>query len=285
MDGMQWLRSILLGLLAWGALLASVQVRAEPRASQSTGQEAGPPTPPETWLPRLAGKYRFEGLIQVVARGECAPLPPDPATQDQMSEAPPEPYCRSIKGTGDCVAVGKGPGVQCVLNVFWQDMYEMVMQKSEAGSVDASATGVFELPGGVAYLDPSMALFGLDPGNGAINYMVVDNKGMPEGGTGRTTGNRATFRTGCVNAPTLLNAMKPEAFNDRMPGTCMRTIHLDARQDSKVVLVTMDIDINDEVFTRATMTMRRQVEDEKSAVPARSAAPSKAVPAAKASAR
>jgi hypothetical protein len=274
---MSLLRIIVSALLTCGALLVSVQALPEPRASATTGQEAGPPTPVDVWLRRLVGKYRFEGLVQVVARGDCAPLPPDPARQDQMSEAPPEPFCRSIKGTGDCIAVGKGPGVQCVLNVFWQDMYEMIMLKSEPGaeSVDASPTGVFELPAGVAYLDPSMALFGLDPGSSSINYLLVDNKGMPEGGPGQTAGNRATFKTACVNAPRLLNAMKPEEFNDRMPGTCARTIHFDARQDSKVVLVTMDIDINDEVFTRATMTMRRQSHDEKGAEPAKSAAPAK----------
>jgi hypothetical protein len=264
-------KHIAVAALLAGALLVSSQVFADPRGTQTTGQEAGPTTPADVWLRRLVGKYRFEGLVHVVARGDCAPLPPDPAKQDQMSEAPPEPYCRSIKGSGDCVAVGKGPGVQCVLNVFWQDMYELVMQKSEPGaeSVDASPTGNFELPGGVAYLDPSMALYGLDPVNSAISYLVVDNKGMPEGGPGHVSGNRATFKTTCVNAPTLLNAMKPEEFNDRMPGSCLRIIHFDAKQDSKVVLVTMDIEINDDVFTRATMTMRRQTDE--AAVPAKPA--------------
>jgi hypothetical protein len=252
-------------------MIVVAQSAPRPRAVVAAGQEAGPSTANDVWLRRLVGKYRFDGLVHVVARGDCAPLPPDPAQQEQMSEAPPEPYCRAIKGTGDCVAVGKGPGVQCVLNVFWQDMYELVLQKSDAGaeSVDASPTGNFELPGGVAYLDPSMALFGLDPGKSAINYLVVDNKGMPEGGQGDVSGNRATFKTPCVNAPTLLSAMKPEAFNNRMPGSCVRTIHFDARQDSKVVLVTMDIDINDDVFTRATMTMRRQTDE--TATPAKPA--------------
>jgi hypothetical protein len=257
------MRIVLAAVLTGCPLLAAGQAAPKPRAAATMGQEAGPSTSPDVWLRRLAGKYRFEGLVHVVARGDCGPLPPDPAKQDQMSEAPPEPYCRSIKGTGDCVAVGKGPGVQCVLNVFWQDMYELVLQKSEAGAetVDASPTGNFELPAGVAYLDPSMALFGLDPGNSAINYLVVDNKGMPEGGPGKVSGNRASFRTTCVNAPTLLGAMKPEAFNNRMPGSCARTIHFDAKPDSKVVLVTMDIEINDDVFTRATMTMRRQTDE------------------------
>jgi hypothetical protein len=252
------------------ALLGSGNAAADPRASLTTGQESGPPTPMDVWLRRLVGSFRFEGMVHVVARGDCAPLPPDPAKQGQMSEAPPEPFCRSIKGTGDCVAIGKSPGVQCVLNVSWKDMFEMVMQKAEADgdSVDASPTGVFELPGGVPSMDPAMALFGLNPGKSQIEYLLVNNKGMPEGGSGSVAGNRATFKTRCVNEATLLAAMKPENFNNRMPDTCQRIIHFDAKPDSKVVLITMDIDINEDVFTRFTMTMRRQVPDDKTATPA-----------------
>lgn len=60
------------------------------------------------------------------------------------------------------------------------------------------------VPGAVSYLNPAMALFGLDSRNSAINYLLVDNKGLPEGGLGRNTGNRATFRTRCVNQPGVL---------------------------------------------------------------------------------
>lgn len=259
-----------LALLLTGALLASGQVAADPRSIQAAGQETGPPAPSDVWLRRLVGKYRVDGLVHVVGRGDCGTLPPDPTST--RVEAPPEPYCQPIKGTGDCVAIGKGPGVQCVLNVTWKDMYEMVLQQSEEGAetVDSSPTGIFELPAGVSYLDPAMALFGLDPGKSQINYLLVDNKGLPEGGLGQITGNRATFRTTCVNEATLLGAMKPEEFNDRMPDSCKRTLYFDARQDSKVVLVTMDIDINDDVFTRATITMRRQAEE--AAPPAKPAA-------------
>jgi hypothetical protein len=276
---MNHLRITLAALLACAAVFFFHGAVADPRAAQVAGQEPGPPTPPDIWLRRLVGKYRFEGMIQAIERGDCAPLPPDPAKQDQMSEAPPEPYCRTIKGTGDCIAVGKGPGVQCVLNVFWQDMYEMVLQKSEADatSVDASPTGVFELPGGVAYLDPSMMLFGIDPGNSAIEYLLVDNKGRPEGGPGHVAGNRATFRTKCVNEAALLNAMKPVNVNDRKPDTCERKLYFDAKPDSKVVLVTMQIDINEKMFTQATITMRRQ-QPEETTTPASAPPPALAPP-------
>jgi hypothetical protein len=268
-------RLFLTTFVACISLLGADEAAADPRAGQTTGMEAGPPTPMDVWLQRLVGNFTFEGLVQVVARGDCAPLPPDPAKQAQMSEAPPEPYCRTIKGKGDCVAIGKGPGVHCVLNVLWKEMYETVMQKVEAGadSVDTSPTGVFELPGGAPYLDPSMALFGLNPGNAQIDYLLVNNKGMPEGGPGSVAGNRATFRTGCVNEAALLAAMKQEDFNNRKPSTCERALHFDAKPDAKVLFITMNIDINEEVFTRFTMTMRRQVSAGKAAAAA--AAPSK----------
>ena len=53
-----------------------------------------------------------------------------------------------------------------------------------------------------------MLLFGLDPAQSAIHHLMVDNKGLPEGGPGSNTGNRATFKTTCVNAPILLSTMR-----------------------------------------------------------------------------
>jgi hypothetical protein len=282
---MNFTRLTLIALVASATLLASGGASADPRGSVTAGQEPGPPVPPQDWLRRLVGKYKFDGLVQVVALGDCAPLPPDPANQETTSEAPPEPYCRTIKGKGDCVAIGTGPGVQCILNVYWQDMYEIVYQASAEGAVDNAPTGVFELPGGVSYLDPSMALFGIDPEKSEINYLLVDQKGMPEGGLGYVRGNRATFKSKCVNEGTLLDAMKPVEFNERLPNSCNRIIHFDAKPDSKVVLVSMDIEINDDAFTRMTMTMRREATEEKSAAPAAPAAPAKPATPAKPAAK
>jgi hypothetical protein len=270
---MNCIRLTLIALLASTTLLASGGASADPRGGQTAGQEVGPPVPPEEWLRRLVGKYKFDGLVQVVALGDCGPLPPDPANQETTSEAPPEPYCRTIKGKGDCVAIGTGPGVQCILNVSWQDMYEIVYPTTSEGEVNTDPAGVFELPGGPSYLDPSMALFGIDPGKSEINYLLVDQKGMPEGGLGYVRSNRATFRSECVNESNLLNAMKPVEFNERLPASCNRIIHFDARPDSKVVLITMDIEINDDAFTRITMTMRREATEEKVAAPATTAKP------------
>lgn len=245
-------------LLTADASLPAAGAGANPRLPPAAGvYEAALPADMDEWLRRLVGRYRFEGMVEVVYAYEdyfehrCGPLPPDPAEQQsQEPEFPPVPYCSNISGMGDCVAIGSGPGVQCVLSVTWNDMYEM------------DEEGVFQLPGGVSNLSPSMLLLGVDRTNASLNYLLVDQKGLPEGGLGQVLGNRATFRTECVNGPRLLGELRPEfipppEFGGRTPQDCERILRIDARPDAKVLHMTMEIAINGEVFTRHDMTLRR----------------------------
>jgi hypothetical protein len=248
-------------LLAGGALLAPADASAAPRETAPEWKDTvGPPAPMDVWLRRLVGKYEFDGMVEVVYYEDhrCAPLPPDPNSQD----APPPfvPYCSAIKGKGDCVGIGTGPGVQCVLNVSWEDLYEVISPTSNTdGSVNTDPVGVFNLPGGVSNLNPAMSLFGMDPGKQGINLLLVDNKGLPEGTMGVITGNRATFKTPCVNSPVLINAMKPQKVpkDERPLQTCDKVIYIDAKPDAKLLFLSIDFRINDEVFTRYSMSMRR----------------------------
>jgi hypothetical protein len=229
---------------------AAAQARLPPPQWQDP---AGPPVAADVWLRRLVGRYRIEGMVEVVydhpdyIEHRCGPLPPDP-NQSDNPPPPAVPYCSGIKGKGDCVGIGSGPGVQCILDVSWQDIY------TQLGA---------NLPGGVSYLSPAMLLFGLDPTQAAIHHLLVDNKGLPEGGPGANTGNRATFKTTCVNAPILLSRMPEVVPDERRPDrprewqTCNRVTRFSAKPDSRVVNISMDIDINDETFTRLEITMRR----------------------------
>jgi hypothetical protein len=272
-----WLIALLMALvLCGGATPASAQGRTPPRPA-----DVATPTPTvDVWLRRLAGKYQFDGSIQVVFyppedNHGCGPLPeggpyPRPIGREpsEGEERPPpvlpwNPYCSTIKGVGDCIGIGTGPGVQCVLNVTWQDMHDMVTEETNP-DFTKNETGIFNLPGGVAYLSPAVMLFGLDPGHAAISYLLVDNKGLPEGGTGQVNGNRATFKTTCVNAPVLLDAIRPPTRPPRPPGsgtgwrTCDRVLYIDAKPDARVVNMSMEIRIDDEPFTRIEMTLRRE---------------------------
>lgn len=264
-------RVMALALLACSATLFAGNAIAQARARTAVPAEAARPVtePAEmaAWLKRLVGRYGVDGLIQVVYYHEgedydehrCAPLPPRPG-----EDLPPAfvPYCSAIHGKGDCVGIGKGPGVQCVLGVSWQDFYEVVPPPD---NLDDPPGGMFQLPGGVSNLSPAVALFGLDPVAAGLKYLVVDQKGLPEGGQGSIKGDTATFRTNCVNGAELLAGMKPPPppeFPDPPrpegpPRTCGRIFRIDAKPDANVLHWSMDIEINDVLWTRMEMTLRR----------------------------
>lgn len=225
-------------ILAATILLVTSAADAGPRdPTPQWKNPSGPPTEVEVWLRRLVGRFRVDGMIEAFDQPDQ-----DKALLQLVGQ-------ESIKGMGDCVAVGSGPGVQCVLNIAWQDIFQIVMPDDPEGR----PTGVFNMPGGASFLNPAMALFGIDPGKAGIHYLLVDNKGLPEGGLGSNSGNRATLRTSCVNAPVLFNAMIP-TMNYR---SCERIMRIDARPESSVVHLSMDIEINEEVRTRIEMTLRR----------------------------
>jgi hypothetical protein len=64
--------------------------------------------------------------------------------------------------------------------VTWPDMYDMDTQEINP-DFTRNDTGVFPLPGGVAYLSPAVMLFGLDPGHDAVSYPGHPDS-LPAGG-------------------------------------------------------------------------------------------------------
>ncbi len=163
---MSGIRILALTLLATGTLLHGNDADAQARQPPQWNYEADPPVELDIWLRRLVGRFSFDGLVHVPGNGECGAPGSSVVTQP----------CQAIKGTADCVSVGTGPGVQCVFNVSWLDIWTVDF---ETGSV---------VPAAVSYLNPAMAQFGLDPGKAEINHLLVDNKGLPEGGLGASTG-------------------------------------------------------------------------------------------------
>lgn len=135
-------------LLACAALLLSGAASAVPRGSVV---EPDPETPEEAvarrqrtvedmaaWLPRLVGRYKIQGVI-----GAGTPRP------------------ISIQGAADCIPVGHGPGVHCLLNAVWGAK-------------------------GDSFLGPASILFGMDPNAGMIRYLQLNADGVIRtlGGTG-----------------------------------------------------------------------------------------------------
>ena len=216
---MKSLRLILFVLLACVAATHARPVSAQPHEEiKVTGEAFVAVTDPAAmaeWLRRLVGRFKFDGAIQLGAQPTCPP------------------QCEPIKGLGDCVAVGTGPGVQCIFNITWQDMFQT---NFDQGTVDAP-------PGAVAYLDPAMALFGLDPGAAAVNNLLVNDKGLPEGSRGGITNITAKFSTQCVNEVS----------------TCRRVMRIEAKPDSNLIYMWIDAvdSISRDPISSIVMTLRR----------------------------
>jgi hypothetical protein len=229
-------RILALAMLGVGTLLHGTDAGAQARQPPQWNYEADSPVEGDVWLKRLVGRFSFEGVVHVPGNGECG------APGSSLITKP----CQAIKGIGDCVSVGEGPGVQCVFNVSWTEIWTAVT--SENGDAGSYTSGY--VPAAVPYLNPSMALFGLDPGQASINHMIVDNKGLPEGALGTNSGNRATFRTTCVNQPGVL-------------GGCERIFRIEAKADSRILYMWIDVEKGpkglQEPFSSIVLTLRRVV--------------------------
>src|SRR5690606_23420879 len=133
-------RGVVLAVLAGAAVLpcgvALSQPRAEPEINFKAVVPVTEPAQVAEWLQRLAGRYKYDGMIQMAET--CVVM------VDEGPPPPPSDKCQSITGKSDCVAVGTGAGVQCILNVTWQDIFTV---DYESGQVTEDM---------VSYLDPAM---------------------------------------------------------------------------------------------------------------------------------
>lgn len=147
------------------ALLLSGTVRAQAHGPSSAVGEQPEPDPAEVavaratkladldiWLRRLAGQFSYEGIK-------------DPGTE-------------SARGNGNCIGIGTGPGVQCMIYV--------------------SVPSTHGDPG-LATMEPAVMLYGVDTNAAGIRSMRINSKGIPETALGFLKGNMAVFKLGCVN--------------------------------------------------------------------------------------
>lgn len=100
----------------------------------------------DLWLRRLEGKFRYEGF-----------------SQSLFSSNPPPPD--AVAGSGECVGVGVGPGMQCASNVPV----------------------------------PAVRLYGIDAAASRIRYLQLDGRGLAEEGVGNLRGDTLTTRARVPN--------------------------------------------------------------------------------------
>lgn len=162
------------------------------------------------WLRRLLGRYTYQGYVDLQGRGKA---------KDRLN----------VTGLGTCVGFGAAPGVQCEINVRWPQVRGEDNQP---------------LKGSVSSLDPAMILYGLEPDDIGIRYLQVDSRGLAEGAVGLVTGDTATFRTPCVDAP----------------AGCERITRITAIQDSKIIDMQVDTEVDYQLVLRYRFQLYRFAE-------------------------
>ena len=160
-----------------------------------------------TWMRRLVGQFSYEGHVDLRGQGDSADHLP-------------------VQGGSICVPFGPAPAVQCEVRVTWPE------RRGENGE---------PIPGGVSTLDPGMILYGFEPDELGIRYMLVDNRGFAEPALGLVVGDTLVSRGSCVN----------------MPGNCERIARITAPPDLKMITMQIDIEVDYRKVLGYTFVMRR----------------------------
>ncbi len=143
------------------------------------------------WMRRLIGQFVFEGHI---------------ISDDGIG---PETQ-HLVRGRWHCIGFDPTPAVQCEMNGA------LAESRGENGE---------RIPSGSYSLDAAAVLFGLDPDETGILFMLVDNNGVAEPSMGKLSGDTLVARAPCISPP----------------DGCQRVTHITA--DSKLREIDMKIDI------------------------------------------
>jgi hypothetical protein len=218
-------RSILGMLLACISTLVCCSAQAQPREVVAVRGEAIEPVTDPTavaeWLRRLVGSYKLDGAI-----GDAG-----------------------ITGKGDCIAIGTGPGVQCIFNAICQEKWD---QMGRPIIVDP--------------LDPSMFLFGMDPSKATLNVLMVIDKGIASGGIGTlkgtASGGYGTIIKGVGALPGdmgPINGITASFETCTQEGYCRPSIRIEAKADANILYMWV---------VGAALTLRRVHEESDTDIPA-----------------
>jgi hypothetical protein len=161
---------------------------------------------PADWTKRLVGRFRMEGSIhheyEIIDHGD----------RDADPRQPFEVWDVSLQGKADCIDFTEAAGLQCVLNVSWQEQWRNSMKDQLGGMPD---------------LTPGMLLAGLTPATdpGKIRILGVDKRGLAHPGSVRLGGFTARSQLPCVN----------------MPGTqkCQQVFTVTAKPGSRLIFVSL----------------------------------------------
>jgi hypothetical protein len=197
------------------------------------------PVDPATWLGRLQGRYKVDGVIhhetyEENANGVMVPYQKDP--DDPQPDYLVEWNQPVAAGKADCTAFSDGPGMHCVLNIDWAVGADGDLFPSEAPVISHTApkTEIHDSPPslkmgmGSSSLRPGMILAGIAPSApGTVRLLLVDDKGLAHPATLQMSGDALIATPPCVNDPGKT--------------TCAQRFRIEARPTTGIVFVTFGV--------------------------------------------
>lgn len=118
-----------------------------------------------TWMRRLIGQFSYEGHVDLGGQGSL---------KDQQP----------VHGVGNCVGFGVAPAVRCEIRVSWPEV------RARSGE---------DVHGGASNLNPAIILYGFEPDELGIRYMLVDSNGVAAPALGLVVGDTLVSRGSCVD--------------------------------------------------------------------------------------
>jgi hypothetical protein len=218
-------RAVRVALLAFAAVLASGGASADPRdiadppealtPEMQEARRAQMAEDMDAWLRRLEGRFRIEGIF----------------FRDNQPDEP-----RHARGMEDCISIGPGAGMQCVINVLWDEDYGVDGQDGQTG---------------VSSLAPAMIEYGFDPVASKVRSLQVDNQSLGEPSAGTLKGETVSYSTRCANTPA-----------SRL---CRRVTHIYMPADRSYIRITIEVEFNYERFSSLELDLRPMTPEEAAA--------------------
>jgi len=130
------------------------------------------------WVKRLLGRFQLDGVIHHVEY-----VDPDRGGPPQVMNE----WTQGMGGKADCIEFAEAPGLQCVINLVWPEVWNEMTGKASLG--------------GVSDLTPAMVLAGMDPDKGKLRFLMVTRRGFGYPGWSELSGNSAITKPPCVDLP------------------------------------------------------------------------------------
>jgi hypothetical protein len=154
------------------------------------------------WVKRLLGRFELAGVIHHVEY-----VDPDSGGPPQVMNE----WTQGMGGKADCIAFADAPGLQCVINLVWPEVWNEMTGKASLG--------------GVSDLTPAMVLAGLDPDQDKLRFLMVTRRGFGYPGWSGLSGNSAITRPSCVDLPGVQ--------------TCEQKVQITAPADARLMQVVV----------------------------------------------